>query len=193
MAAKKKTKPKAAPRKRKPKADHYSEILAMLDQLLDSAEDDLSRAALDPVAAVRAKCATLTVALRMCLLALSCHGQKEDFARQIAENLDQIVSLKTRWNEESGQEEIGERIIQGIAIQDGIEESAIEIGEDNRIAAVNASRSQRANEVRTPRPEKRRFELVEEIGEVDESDDYTGPQEVESGGYAADENDDEID
>jgi hypothetical protein len=35
--------------------------------------------------------------------------------------------------------------------------------------------------------------LVEEIGDVDESDDYTGPQEVESGGYAADENDDEID
>lgn len=91
--------------KPEPEPDPYSEILAMLDQLLDSAEDDLSREAMDPLAALRAKCATLTVALRMCLLALSCHGQQEDFARQIAENLDTIVKLKEVWNEAESQED----------------------------------------------------------------------------------------
>jgi hypothetical protein len=181
MTAKKKTKPKAAPRKRKPAKDNlesYSEILAMLDQLLDTAEDDLARASMDPLAAVRAKCATLTVALRMCLLALSCHGQKEDFARQIAQNLDQIVDLKTRWNEESDQESIRQKVVENLISENEIEDE---------------------KRVQIPRPEKRRFSLVQETYdengdpiEDDESDDYEGPIEVESEGYAEDNHESEI-
>ena len=101
-------------RKQEPETDAYSEILGALDQLIDSAEDDISRAALDPVAALRAKCATLTVALRMCLLALSCHGQKKDFARQIAQNLDQIVKLKEVWDDIESQETNGQKVVQEI-------------------------------------------------------------------------------
>lgn len=120
-----KPKPEKPKRVRKPKTeagpDPYSEILGMLDQLLDSAEDDLSREAMEPVAAVRAKCATLTVALRMCLLALSCHGQEKDFARQIAENLDTIVRLKTVWNEQESQEDNGREIVAGLAAEEARE------------------------------------------------------------------------
>jgi hypothetical protein len=135
-AAKKAAKRKATPKKTPDDRDFYSDILAAMDQLLDSAEDDISRASMDPLAAVRAKCATLTVALRMSLLALSCHGQKKDFARQIAQNLEQIVQIKAQWDDIESQEK-GQQVISEIA----------------------------EKETKWPRPEKRQLKLVEEAEE----------------------------
>lgn len=93
------------------KSEAYSLILQAIDQLLDAAEDDLAREALDPLAALRTRCTTLTVALRVTLLALSCHGQKETFIKEIAQNLNTFVQLKEVWNQnerqEDGQEETG--------------------------------------------------------------------------------------
>lgn len=170
-------KPTKKPAKRTPKveANPYNEILAMLDQLLDSAEDDISRAALDPLAALRAKCATLTVALRMCLLALSCHGQTKAFAGQIAKNLDTIVQLRKVWDDSENQERAGQEI-------ESINEK--EIGYRQTIAEENDNRK-----VVTDEKSARRFRLVEE--EVEEIDEYKGPQEVESDDYASYDEDDE--
>jgi hypothetical protein len=98
----------------------------MMDQLLDTADDDLSRAAMDPLAALRVKCQTLTTALRISLLALSCHGQKEDFARQIAQNIDTIIAIKDKWNGQASQEDSGQAAIQSL-----IEESQQESQQGN--------------------------------------------------------------
>ncbi len=81
-----------------PKKKAYSDILALLDNLIDSAEDqDLSTLSKDPLAALRTRVETLTTALRVALLALSCHGQTEAFAQKVAVEIKQILELKKAW------------------------------------------------------------------------------------------------
>jgi len=77
----------------------YEEILALLSNVLDTAEDDITRSALDPVAALRTRVETLTTALRISLVALSCHGQKKDFIIKASHEIAQIVQLQEAWNQ----------------------------------------------------------------------------------------------
>jgi hypothetical protein len=66
---------------------------------VDSAADDIALAALDPIAALRTRVDTLTTALSVALIALSCYGQKESFVIKAAQEIHKINELKEAWRD----------------------------------------------------------------------------------------------
>jgi hypothetical protein len=90
--------------KRKPPVPpEYNDILALLGKLIDSTEEDLSLSALDPLHALRMRVESLSTALRITLIALSCYGQKESFIRKASQEIGKLLSLQEAWDSQEAQ------------------------------------------------------------------------------------------
>jgi len=88
-------------KRRPPVPPEYQNILALLSNLIDNTEDNLSLSAIDPIQALRMRVDSLTTALRITLIALSCYDQKASFIRKASQEITKLLNLQEAWQQES--------------------------------------------------------------------------------------------